>query len=310
MPKYYTQSEIYARIVVMKSIFTDDFPLIKTDQELQTLIKQYSDYDVYYVASGAIKERHDWFNFLYEKYYLYADSNFLSDLKKHFHQRTWEMYFGCVVLNLGIKLLSHKDNGPDLSFEYNSKKVWIECVACEKGDGADKVPMMNYGVVESVPSDQMILRITSVLREKRSKYEKYLNEGIVKKDNPFIIAINGGVFGRPDGYIPLILRSLFAVGYPTISMSADGKQTKHSISIIPHIEKKNMSKVSTTFFLEKENDCISSVIYDNNLVINHSDILGKDIKIVHNAIARNHLPIDLFNSLKCYKVDERGGISL
>ena len=294
----------------METIFNDNFPFIETEQELQALIKQYSQYDSYYVASGVIEDRSNWFNYLYGKYYPYADSNFLIDLKKHFHQRTWEMYLGCVVLGLGTELSPHRDKGPDLSFDYDGKKIWIECVACERGVGKDQVPTMKHGVVESVPSDQMILRITSALREKRSKYEKYLNDGIVKGTDSFVIAVNGGIFGRPDGFIPLILRSLFAVGHPTISMPIDGGPNKHYVSTIPFIKKKKGVEIPTTFFLEKENDGVSAVIYDGNLVINHSDTFGKDVLIVHNAIARNPLPENLFDLLKCYKVDKYGDIPL
>lgn len=66
----------------MKYLFTDNFPLITTETELQTLIKKYSNYDSYYVTSGSIKERKNKFDSLYQKYYQYADSNFLKEIKK------------------------------------------------------------------------------------------------------------------------------------------------------------------------------------------------------------------------------------
>lgn len=295
----------------MKSIFTDSFPFIETEKELQALIKKYPQYDSYYVASGAMQERREWFDALYGQYKPYADRNFLSDLKKHFHQRTWEMYLGCVLLDSGIQMSNRpNDARPDISFRYKGKTCWVECTACEKGSGTDQVPTMLYNVVQAVPVDNILLRISTALQEKHKKYIQYLKKGLIKEDDPFVIAISVGALGWLESYIPLILRCLFAVGHPTITFPINGGPEKHSISTIPFIKKKNESTVPMNFFLKKENSGISAVIYDKKLVINHSDTTGKDMLIVHNPMAKNPLSKDILNTLKCYKVDERGGITL
>ena len=64
------------------------------------------------------------------------------------------------------------------------------------------------------------------------------------------------------------------------------------------------------FFLEDEHRGISAVIYDNNTIINHSDVSGKDIMLVHNAIATNPVPGGILASFKHYKVDANGNIVL
>jgi|SRR3989344_271071 len=159
---------------ISKSIFTDDFPVIDSGQDLQTLIRKYAEYDSYYVSSGAIRKRRDWFDYLYKRYYPYADGNFLSDLEKHFHQRTWEMYLGCVMLGNNIKIEQPiKDGGPDILFKYQGKKVWIECVACNRGDEADQVPPIKYGVLQSLPVDNMLFRIVQALTDKYDIYRTY-----------------------------------------------------------------------------------------------------------------------------------------
>lgn len=221
----------------MKSIFTDNFPFIKTEEELQALIKKHPEYDSYYVASGSIEERKNKFDALYQKYYPYADSHFLKEVKRKFHQRTWEMYLSCVLLEKGIKF-SSKDIGPDILIEHNSKKIWIECVACEKGDGADKVPNTHYGVAQNVPSDEMLIRIASALKEKYVKYKKYIENGIVKTTDQFIIAVSRGGLGHVDTSIPLILRAVLAIGHQTLSFPIDGGPSKSGWSRIPFIEKK------------------------------------------------------------------------
>lgn len=293
----------------MKYLFTDNFPLITTETELQTLIKKYSNYDSYYVASGSIKERKNKFDSLYQKYYQYADSNFLKEIKKKFHQRTWEMYLGCVLLEKGITF-SSKDIGPDILIEYEGKKIWIECVACEKGKGEDRVPETITGIVQNVPSDEMLIRIASVLKEKYEKYKKYIEDGIVKDSDQFVIAVSRGALDHVDASIPLILRAVFAVGYQTISRPINGGPLKYGWSTIPFILKKNGSKVPMTFFLEKEHEGISAVMYTKNTVLNHSEILGEDIVLVYNELAKNPLQKGVLDFLKNYKCDENGNISL
>ncbi len=293
----------------MKSIFTDNFPLVTTDPELQVLKDQYPDYDSYYIASGSIQERKERFDVLYQKYHPYADRHFLTEVKKKFHQRTWEMYLGCALLDRGI-IFSSKDIGPDILIEHEGKKIWIECIACEKGDGADRVPDLYYGVVQDVPSDEMLIRIAGALKSKFEKYKKYLEDGVVKDTDQFVIAVSRGDLGHVDAAIPLILRVVFAMGYPTITMPRDGSPSRSGWSTVPFIEKRNGSKVPMTFFLEKEYEGISGVIYCKDTVLNHPDVLGEDIVVVYNKLAKNPLSDGVLDSFKKYKCEENGDLHL
>lgn|SRR3989338_10096930 len=293
----------------IKSIFTDSFPFIKSDKELQALIKKYPKYDNYYIASGSIKARRNKFNALYQQYYPYADRHFLSEIKRKFHQRTWEMYLGCVLLNTNIGF-SSKNKGPDILIEYNGKKIWIECIACEKGDGIDRVPHMIYGKVQDIPENEMLLRIAAALKEKHYKYKKYVTEGTVKETDQFIVAVNTGALNFLDSYFPLILRCVFAIGYPTLSMPVGGGPTTSSFSKVSFIEKKNGTRIPMTFFLEKDYEGISAAFYCKNTVLNHSDVLGKDTILIYNPLAKNPLPNKLFDSFKSYKFDEKGNLYL
>ncbi len=293
----------------MKSIFTDNFPLITTNSELQILISKYPDYDSYYVSSGSIKERKEKFDALYNKYFQYADNHFLKEVKKKFNQRTWEMYLGCVLIDKKITF-SSKDVGPDILIEQGGKKIWIECVACEKGEGKDRVPDTINGIVQSVPSNEMLIRIASVLKAKYEKYKKYLKDGLIKDTDKFIIAVSRGELGHVDASIPLILRVVLAVGHQTISRPINGGVPTYGWSTIPFIEKKNGSKVPMTFFLEKEHEGISAVIYCKNNVLNHPDALGEDIVLVYNELAKNPLQEDLLDFFKYYKCDKNGDMHL
>jgi len=295
------------RVVIvydMTSIFADNFPLISTQQELDSLKEKYPSCDEYYVASGSISERREKFDRLYQKYQPYADRHFLSEVRKQFHQRTWEMYLGCTLLERGIPI-SSKDEGPDFLIE-NEKKIWVECIACTKGSDSsdDRVPPMAYGVVQSIPEDEMCLRLVSALYKKFDAYKTYLKKGLVAESDIFIIAVNSGDFGYlADGVIPLILKCLFDIGYPTISVPIGGGESKHGWSRREYIEKKNGSKVPMDFFLDAVHKGISGVLYDGNNILNHTEILGKDIIRVNNPIAKNPFPKDVLGFLQGYHFD-------
>ena len=232
----------------MPKLFTDNFPLVTTDAELQVLLRTYPKYDPYYVASGSIASRKEEFEKLYEKYHPYADGHFLSEVKKQFHQRTWEMYLGCALLDRGISFIS-EDVGPDILIEGSGKKIWIECIACTRGDGDDKVPTLRYdGHVQDVPDDEMIIRVASALKNKYEKYKKYVASGIVKEDDCFVIAVNAGALDHPE-MMPLILQSVFPIGHQTLSFPIGGGEATSGWTTRPFRTKKNGSQVPTTFLL-------------------------------------------------------------
>ena len=215
----------------------------------------------------------------------------------------------CALLDRSVVFTS-KDQGPDFLIEHGGKNIWIECIACEKGDGADRVPDLHYGVVQNVPSNEMLIRIASALKAKNEKYKKYLVDGIVKDADQFIIAVCRGDLGHVDAAMPLILRAVFAIGHQTLTMPRDGSPSRSGWSTVPFIEKQNGSKVPMTFFLEKEHEGISAVIYSKDTVLNHPDVIGDDIVVVHNKLAKNHLSDGVLDSFKTYKCDVNGDIHL
>lgn len=292
------------------SIFTDDFPLVSTEAELQALIAKHPSYDSYYVASGSLEDRKSRFEALYQKFYKYADKNFLAEVKKRFHQRTWEMYMGVCLMDKGIQLVQGKGSGPDLLVLSNEKKVWIECTACEKGTNDDRVPDMQYGVASFVPTDKMLVRMASSLKEKHERYEEYLSKKIIEADEPYIIALNIGALGYLDGPVPLILRTVFGVGHPTLSWPIEGGEAVSGWSTVIEVSKTNNSKVPMTFFFDKKHAGVSAVVYCKNTVLNHPETIGSDLVVVHNPNAKNPLPEALLSHFKTYRVDDRGNIAL
>jgi len=203
-----------------ESIFTDDFPEISTDKELQKIIMKFPEYDpYYYIASGCIKERKEMFNSLWQIYHPLADKIFLSDCKKNFHQRAWEMYLGVALIKNGLDI-SSSGKGPD--FVVNKGKeneIFIEATACKRGDTKDAVPEEYFAEkpeeirVLDVPYDRMLIRLTNSLDYKYKKYKDFIE----KKEKPYIIAINRAGLGYIDD-IPLILKCLFGLGFQSFKI--------------------------------------------------------------------------------------------
>ena len=122
------------------SLFTVELPFVSTNKELEKIKVMYPKYDSYFIASGCVKERKEKFEKLWQNFKPYADNHFLTEIKTNFHQRSWEMYVGNVLLEKKLSIES-KNEGPDFIVNDN---IYIECVAPTKGDPAkpDSVPEM------------------------------------------------------------------------------------------------------------------------------------------------------------------------
>ena len=286
-----------------KSIFTDDFPEISTDKELQKIIKKFPEYDHYYIASGCIKERKVMFDSLWQIYQPLADKNFLSDCKKNFHQRAWEMYLGVALIKNGLDI-SSSGKGPD--FVVNKGKeneIFIEATACKRGDTKDAVPEEYFAEkpeeirVLDVPYDRMLIRLTNSLDYKYKKYKDFIE----KKEKPYIIAINRANLGHLDD-IPLILKCLFGLGFQSLQM-INGKFFNAGWERKKTVFKKNSTKVpiSFSFFEEEDHNIISAVIYSEKSILNYPKEIGSDCIIVHNPKAKFPIDLKIFSFLRQYK---------
>jgi len=237
-----------------KSIFTDDFSEISTNKELQKIIKKFPEYDPYYIASGCIKERKEMFDSLWQIYQPLADKHFLSDCKKHFHQRTWEVYLGVALIKNGLNI-SSSEKGPDFVVNKGREdEIFIEATACTRGDTKDAVPAEYFAEkpeeirVLDVPYDRMLIRLTNSLDSKYSKYKNFIE----KKEKPYIIAINRSGLGYLDD-IPLILKCLFGLGFQSLQM-INGKFFNAGWEMKKNVFKESGAKVPISFFEEEEHN--------------------------------------------------------
>ncbi len=274
------------------TIFSDDFPYVKTSSELKKVIKSCPDhYDEYYIASGCIQERKEMFDSLWKKFSTYADPHFLTQVKTSFHQRTWEMYMGNVLITKEqIIASSPRGVGPDFIVNDN---LYLECVACTRGENdSDAVPEIRTGV-GTVPVDRITLRVTNSIDEKSRKHQGWLEKNSINESLPFVIAINIADQTYPENPgMPYTIQALFGFQH----LQVDLKTGKTSYSHRPWVEKSNGVRIPLHYFNSKNHSSISGILFSNKNVLNHPEKLGDDCIFVNNPFAQNCVS-DSFKSL-------------
>ena len=293
------------------SIFTIELPLISTNSELEDVMKLYSKCDPYFIASGCVKDRKEKFDKLWHKFRLYADTHFLSQVKTNFHQRTWEMYVGNVLLEKNLSIAS-KNEGPDFVVNDN---FYVECIASTKGEAGkpDSVPPMYVAkktseiIVQDVPVDKMILRITQALKDKAiDQYEKWKTKVWFDSNKPFIIAINTGDLEYPQDYlgIPLVIKALFGLQFLQINQDGDSTYSWRT-------EIKKGDGVPVTYFANENFNFVSGIIYSDKTVLNHPEPIGNDCIFVNNPFAKNEVDDNFIKLFKNWKIERTAaGINL
>ena len=283
----------------MTRLFNENLGTASNSTQLAKLKKRFSTYHSSYVSTSTMATRPEfkvWLEAIWKQYEPYADSNFPNEFKKQFNQRAWELYLGSTLINRGYTLGSHSNAGPDIKIPYKSKNVWVEAIAVEKGDAQDKVPDIQYGKATDVPEKEMLLRLTAGLREKHQKYLKYLKEGLISQDDPFVIAIDSSPLEHQDAQIPLILKCLFAIGHQVLFLKREKSRRKTEGSTWSAREKVNKisgSEVKMLMFRDTSFEGISAVIYCPWNILNSPrdpDKMGDNFVIIHNPFARNPLP--------------------
>ena len=292
----------------MGQIFEENWPEVKSDEELKTLILENPEYDPGYInlsTSTLLKKKKELVKNLLVRFEPYADIGFEESLKRkgEFIGRCWEMIVGVTFLEQGETLIPRLENGkrgPDIGIR-REKINWIEAVSCTSGTGDDAVPAIRYGEIMDVPVRAMILRVGNAVGSKVTKYDGYVKDGIIKSDEPFIIAISKGDIPHVDAHPPVILRYLYGIGNQALEIPIDKNTGKPSevvesmFVLQEHIKKSSGNTVEVGFFGDLANAKISGVIYCKNFIFNHPQPLGSDFVLLKNPNATNPLPKDFLS---------------
>lgn len=240
----------------------------------------------------------DFVEAMWQKYEPYAEPGFLDDAKKDFHAKTWEMYLGCLFLEYELDLQKKtQKEGPDLHLRRNNRSIWIEATAPESGTGANAVPDYRFGEVSDQPVDQIILRLTSAIQEKFKKYKGYIGESIIKLDDFFIIAINGGRIRHAiaEQHIPYVVKSVLPFGNLVLTLRKDSMEIVDSnYEYRDTISTAKGSPVATNIFENKDYAGISAVLYSWMNIVSRPNKIGVEVHLVHNPLANNKLPQGIF----------------
>lgn len=239
---------------------------------------------------------------MWEKYAPYADRNFISSLRSDFHARFWEMLLCTELLAAGFVVVKESDAGPEFYVTVNGKRVWIEAVSPKAGDGPDAVPPIEYGpnAAGTVPIDQIVLRITSALREKLSHYQRARAADRISPEDGYIICINPSQvpyakFGTEPSYPS---RALYGVGNLTLSIDRSSRKVMDQFNAYtPEIIKKSGSSVPTSPFFGLGDTTCSAVIYSAMDFFNIDRYRGNDFGVYHNPNATFRTPLETFSML-------------
>ncbi len=232
-------------------------------------------------------------------YHPYADSDFPKQLAQDFDARFWEMYLTCTLVHNSFKVAPKQKRakeGPDIKIDHVLTTIWVEAVTPTSGDPSspDSVPNMRMNVAQEVPDRQITLRYCSVIKDKYfDKYCKYIADGIIGKDDCYIIALNGCRIPHRcvDYEPPRIVRSVLPFGWPVVTIDTTShKVVQRSHQYRVSLSKESGSEVDTNIFVRPEYKHISAVMFSNVDVANPTSVMGEDFIIVRNPLAPKQLP--------------------
>lgn len=195
----------------------------------------------------------------------------------------------------GLAITAQNDNkkGPDF---YCEELGYIECVSVTRGEKGTECRkyVENCLARKSFRFSAALPRITSVITDKKKKFEDYLSQKTIDSQVPRIIAINTSVFSNlvcGDTMYDLLLQVLYGIGNQILWVS------KNPISFIDEGEgvethryndkgyKHDHLELELAYFEKEEYQNISAIILVKNA------ITEKDIE--------NNFIFSLIHSLMC-----------
>lgn len=246
----------------------------------------------------------------------YANPQFREDAQKQFFPFWWEMFLGATFLQNGFNLRKTDIDQPDICVESGESLIWVEATMPQRGEGADQVPerktIKEVGTAQMVPTEQIILRYTSVVCDKNKQYKERLENGTVKESDAYIIAIHSHYLKDtpPHKNIPLIVKALYPVGDLTVTFSKNQTETETSYSSREEVLKKNKKGIETSVFLKEGKDDykgISGVLFSHKKPGHWTSVPPeRDFIFIRNYLARNPMPLGDIKFAEEYYLQDDG----
>jgi hypothetical protein len=237
---------------------------------------------------------------LWDRFRRLADPHFLTEIRRNFHSRFWEMYLTCALQDFASQqglVLSCPKPGPDILLERDGRRLWVEAVAATDGipGRLDSVVEPNPDGSGRIPEEKIVLRYANAISEKYKKYQEYLRRGTIHKNDAFVIAINGASLSykwtQLEYDAPRFLKAVYPLGVYQLLLDRGtgkilGRQNEPRFNIV----KASGRDVATTTFLERRSRGISAVLGSFADVMCYGLALGFDFELAHNPQGR--VPID------------------
>lgn len=170
-------------------------------------------------------------------------------------------------------------------------------------------PKVGEVILRTVPHREILLRWTAALKEKREKFQRYLENGTIPANEPTVIAINGcrlaDWFPDDNGVsrMPIAIEATFPIGPIAVPISRDGQIDDEAMRIPRYsIENANRAEVRTDSFLNPLYANVSAVIG----AVKWDMLKPLPLTVVHNPLAAIPLPREIFGATKEYVADDHG----
>ena len=213
---------------------------------------------------------------MWEEYRDYADDNFLSDFAVQFFPRWFEMYLTVALLRAGVTVRPTGEGQPDVLAEVGGQQVWIEAVCPGPGHekSSDTVRKPNLGCVTKVPIEGIIKRISSALCEKANKFCEYMNNKIVKPDDPAVVAIGfcGLGYWRHHYALECVCRTVGLVGRDFHVKKREGSPNEKLIDL--------------RYFKDRRIPWISAVLVSDAYPVPLPDKIGEEFVQIPNPTSK------------------------
>jgi hypothetical protein len=263
-----------------------------------------ADYDREYLInrdSPIRQDIRDLVDYLWEKYEPYCgDPGFLGRAKREFNALTWQMYVAVCLLEAGVAIEKSGAAGPDIKASVAGRRLWIECIAVEAGEGENAATRTygqesRSGLYRPPPDEKIELRLTTAIWRKTQKRDEWIKGGLIAADDAYVIAVCAGHVPDADlemlqPHIVKVLYGLDGIAW-TFEVGGDGQ-----VETIPTyrdaIERPGKASVTRRGFLDSgQFDGVSAVIMSARCLSSPARAIGRDLVIVHNRVATTPLPL-------------------
>jgi len=259
------------------------------------------------------------------------EKDFIDGTDEHFYGYLWEMFLARHLKDIGLDI-SSANEGPDFKICYEGRTVWVEAICPSPPKNFDYISLSDHknGIVTTEYKTHMLLRWTSAIKEKKEKLEKYMEKGIVKECDPYVIALNScrlwiydennrldeqGLQSRHIGISgkPFVLEAVYPIGSPQVhfkkigcnkkELTKKGMYASHRYRF--EINKSNGAKVPTDNFLNSEYKHVSAIL-GTPADVDTACGAKHPIAVVHNHLAINKLPINILRADEEYITEDKG----